>query len=405
MSPRSALLVLVPLAFVARACVAAPSGPPTPPHRATEPPQRAETPPTAPNQLFVGSGSDDTVAGRPALGAKVEAPAAPLAHKPPLAHAAPPRLGLTAALGHATAAERCLPDVGQSASLDRHDVFAAGEVVLTFDDGPYADRTPPVLDRLAERGFTATFFVLGRHITRNTYRLLQRMEAEGHIIGSHSYDHDLEMAYGPSREQVVAYVQGQHETTRILIELALLATSADDFDAMHTTVFGIPSRKRLDRGALRTEWPTFVARHRAVLAARGAPGARYPVRFARPPGGGPYLGASVIPRARHDEALRALGMINVMWHAESGDVHPTDARDRSWLAHNLIRGAKRGGVLLIHDFIRNDALASALTAMKAAGTHVLSLEAVARRKHGCSTEALTMARRAPSPPAAVERVE
>jgi len=61
-------------------------------------------------------------------------------------------------------------------------------VALTFDDGPRADTTERLLDGLLERGAVATFFVIGQQIQGNE-ALLQRMEAEGHQIGNHTYSH------------------------------------------------------------------------------------------------------------------------------------------------------------------------------------------------------------------------
>jgi peptidoglycan/xylan/chitin deacetylase (PgdA/CDA1 family) len=60
-------------------------------------------------------------------------------------------------------------------------------VALTFDDGP-GERTPELLDALAEHGARATFFQTGRSIDEfpNTVR---RAYAEGHEIGNHSLDH------------------------------------------------------------------------------------------------------------------------------------------------------------------------------------------------------------------------
>ena len=61
-------------------------------------------------------------------------------------------------------------------------------VALTFDDGPSAKYTPMLLDGLKERGVHATFFLIGSLIEGNE-ALVQRIKAEGHQIGNHSYDH------------------------------------------------------------------------------------------------------------------------------------------------------------------------------------------------------------------------
>ena len=61
-------------------------------------------------------------------------------------------------------------------------------VVLTLDDGPGRQLTTVVLQLLADKGAKATFFLLGRNIRENR-DLVQRIRAQGHEIGSHSYDH------------------------------------------------------------------------------------------------------------------------------------------------------------------------------------------------------------------------
>ena len=66
----------------------------------------------------------------------------------------------------------------------------AGEkyVALTFDDGPKAGTTDVLLDGLAERQAKATFFLIGRQIEENR-ELVERMAAEGHQIGNHTWNH------------------------------------------------------------------------------------------------------------------------------------------------------------------------------------------------------------------------
>lgn len=58
---------------------------------------------------------------------------------------------------------------------------------LTFDDGP-SPNTPHLLDMLSEYGIPATFFLLGKQAERYP-ALVQRILAEGHEVGNHSYSH------------------------------------------------------------------------------------------------------------------------------------------------------------------------------------------------------------------------
>lgn len=82
---------------------------------------------------------------------------------------------------------------GMAAALPRRLFLTSGppgigEVSLTFDDGPHPEHTPPLLDRMKERGVRATFFLLGRQIERYP-DLVKRIAEEGHDVGHHSYTH------------------------------------------------------------------------------------------------------------------------------------------------------------------------------------------------------------------------
>lgn len=61
-------------------------------------------------------------------------------------------------------------------------------IALTFDDGPNSAYTPQMLDVLKQHGARCTFFVLGGLVGRNK-QLIQRIEAEGHEVGIHSWGH------------------------------------------------------------------------------------------------------------------------------------------------------------------------------------------------------------------------
>ena len=64
----------------------------------------------------------------------------------------------------------------------------ARAVYLTFDDGPDPQWTPRVLDILAEAAVPATFFLVGRLAVRHP-ALVQRLAAEGHEAGNHTWSH------------------------------------------------------------------------------------------------------------------------------------------------------------------------------------------------------------------------
>ena len=62
------------------------------------------------------------------------------------------------------------------------------KIALTFDDGPHPVYTERLLKGLKERDVKATFFVLGEK-ARAYPEMIARMEAEGHIVGNHTYTH------------------------------------------------------------------------------------------------------------------------------------------------------------------------------------------------------------------------
>lgn len=65
---------------------------------------------------------------------------------------------------------------------------AAGAVVLTFDDGPDPAVTPRVLDLLATRGASATFFCIGERVRRHS-DLVGEIARRGHRVENHTQTH------------------------------------------------------------------------------------------------------------------------------------------------------------------------------------------------------------------------
>ena len=61
-------------------------------------------------------------------------------------------------------------------------------IALTFDDGPDPHYTPRILDILRSYGVPATFFIIGSSGDLHA-ELLQRMVAEGHEVGNHTFTH------------------------------------------------------------------------------------------------------------------------------------------------------------------------------------------------------------------------
>ena len=107
-------------------------------------------------------------------------------------------------------------------------------VALTFDDGPHPEYTPAVLRLLAKRGVKATFFVIGRNVTRLP-DLVRRIVDEGHAVGGHTFDHREIVTLTP------AELEHEMETCRRAIE---------DAAATDTRLFR-PPRGRMSLSSVR----------------------------------------------------------------------------------------------------------------------------------------------------------
>jgi len=92
--------------------------------------------------------------------------------------------------------------------------LGAKELVLTFDDGPWAGTTPKVLDALKSECVRATFFLLGRNATAHP-QLARRVLSEGHTVGHHSYSHP------PLSQMSVAKAEAEIDRGIVADELAL----------------------------------------------------------------------------------------------------------------------------------------------------------------------------------------
>lgn len=69
-------------------------------------------------------------------------------------------------------------------------LYKTGTFSLTFDDGPHPTRTALMLDVLKKHEIKGTFFVLTSQINEGNAYLIKRMLDEGHIVGSHGFNHD-----------------------------------------------------------------------------------------------------------------------------------------------------------------------------------------------------------------------
>ena len=124
---------------------------------------------------------------------------------------------------------------------------------LTFDDGPSPDPdlTTLVLDKLEKHGVRATFFLVGENITDSTAHVVDRMVANGHEIGNHSWSYE-DMA-GMSEGEIKKSI---NDTTDAIIEYTgvnplffrppNLSTSTSMFDAIDMPFAG---------GVVAGDWP------------------------------------------------------------------------------------------------------------------------------------------------------
>ena len=86
-------------------------------------------------------------------------------------------------------------------------------VALTFDDGPSAEFTEPVLAILRDKKVKGTFFLTGSEIEKNM-KFAQMIAAENHEIGNHSFSHQRMILTGPE------FVAEEIERTDSAIEAA-----------------------------------------------------------------------------------------------------------------------------------------------------------------------------------------
>jgi len=163
------------------------------------------------------------------------------------------------------------------------------EVCLTFDNGSDPEVTPGVLDVLARRGVTATFFVIGARLRDPAARACaERARAEGHAIGNHTLTHGQPLGRRAA-EEAVAEIAGAE---------ALIG------------------------------------------------GLQGPERLFRPNGGGGVLGPHLLHRAAADH-LVAGGYTVWLWNAVPGDWRDPDG----WAAtaQAMLAAAGETAVLVLHD--------------------------------------------------------
>jgi len=85
------------------------------------------------------------------------------------------------------------PIFGSATRRDKEERFlTAGEVVLTFDDGPAPKVTGPILDTLDAYCTKATFFEVGEMALAHP-TMTKEVLARGHTVGTHTWTHPLNL--------------------------------------------------------------------------------------------------------------------------------------------------------------------------------------------------------------------
>ena len=164
--PVSTVASIAPISTAAAAVTSAPSAP--------------ESTAVAPLGTTVAAGPAPAAAPTP----PAPAPAAAPAPQPVSCPGNPDALGIARTVQIDTTGG---PGFGFE-HFKQHDFLKPGEVVLTFDDGPWPNHTPAVLAALAHHCTKAVFFPIGKHATYYP-EILRQVAAAGHTIGSHTWSH------------------------------------------------------------------------------------------------------------------------------------------------------------------------------------------------------------------------
>ena len=86
-------------------------------------------------------------------------------------------------------------------------------IALTFDDGPSRQKTDELLQILREENVRATFYLTGAEVETNPGEL-EKIIADGHEIGNHTFNHEKMLLVSPS------FVKSEIERTDEVIKKA-----------------------------------------------------------------------------------------------------------------------------------------------------------------------------------------
>ena len=205
---------------------------------------------------------------------------------------------------------------------------SARRIALTFDDGPDAEWTPRIADRLADRGVRATFFLVGRRAGADPASVAA-IAAAGHEIASHGWSHRSLWLCGPRRTA--------EEVLRAQERLAELSGAVPrwfrpPWGMVNASLFGVLRRADLrcvlwsiQPEGLRARAPEAQTRH---VLARAHPGAIVNLHDAEGVAGAPGRLAAALPGmidGLHERGYSLTTVADLLQSMEDGDGHSTRA--------------------------------------------------------------------------------
>jgi peptidoglycan/xylan/chitin deacetylase (PgdA/CDA1 family) len=202
------------------------------------------------------------------------------------------------------------------------DFLRPGEVVLTFDDGPWPNNTPKVLAALAHHCTKAIFFPIGLHATYEP-DLLKQVAAAGHTVGSHTWCHQ-----NLSKTKGTCLINGKRQ------------------------VVEYNWKDEIEKGISAVSW---------ALGGPIAPFFRFPA-LQQPPEAITYLGT------------RNVGIFSADFDSFDFKMHRPEQVRQSVMTKLQKHGK---GIILMHDFqhATADAIGQILDDLKAGGYHVVQMRA------------------------------
>jgi len=159
-------------------------------------------------------------------------------------------------------------DIGQKilTSLEKNPISCKGQKVhLSFDDGPFQNSTPQILNELNTRNVKASFFVTSKNLELKpeSGRIVSETLNSGHLISSHGHEHrayDLRLDR-EGRESEVPLTQSQKEEEIKKSVSYLNKVTNNEFDKQSLKLFRFP----YGRGAMPSENELRVMEERAMM--------------------------------------------------------------------------------------------------------------------------------------------